>query len=246
MRTLDVEFDKRRESGQYEYGVDVRQGGREHVYTAVNPPKVGRYWGAQIGSVTHALRSSLEHLAWQLVIANGGCPDDKTTFPVMTDKPKSGRLREISGGVSPDAFAIIEAAQPFNGTDDGRRLAAIHSLDIHDKHKELVVTVPSIQSAITHGPAPLPQNSITFTREPMEDGTVVAIIEYLEPQMEPDPNLTLTPYLAFGEDSPYPHEVVTGFIWDLIQFVEDQFVPRFYRCILPTRRSTILSSRFRE
>jgi hypothetical protein len=43
--------------------------------------------------VAHNLRSSLDHLAWQLVEANGGAPSDKpgqqTAFPIRDVLPES-------------------------------------------------------------------------------------------------------------------------------------------------------------
>jgi hypothetical protein len=39
---------------------------------------------------------------------------------------------EVSGGIPPKALDVIEAAQPYNGTDDGRKLDAINDLDIFD------------------------------------------------------------------------------------------------------------------
>ena len=234
MRTLDIEFDNLRQSGEYSYAVEISSGGREHVFKTNNPPTDGRYWGAQIGAVAHALPSSLEHLAWQLVIANGGTPTDRTELPMLDNRPK--RALFVNGSVPSKALTIIEAAQPYNGTDDGRKLAAIHAFDIFDKHRELMVTVATVHQASTHGPAPLPQNSINFSGLPIGNEVAVAIVNYDEPQLERDPNLVITPYLAFGDGTPYPHEVVEGLMWQLITFVHDEFVPRFQEWVLQTQR----------
>src|SRR5260370_29058031 len=37
-----------------------------------------------IGDAAHNLRSSLDHLAWQLVEANGGTPGRQTIYPLST------------------------------------------------------------------------------------------------------------------------------------------------------------------
>lgn len=47
-------------------------------------------------------------------------------------RPRSSRVLEVSGGIPPKALDVIEAAQPYNGTDDGRKLDAINDLDIFD------------------------------------------------------------------------------------------------------------------
>jgi len=114
---------------------------RTHIYKAVQPPEVSVFWGAQIGEVAHSLRSALDHLAWQLVIAAGNSPNNRTQFPICERYPekrvfkclayprKKGRLR-INGEVPLRALALIEAVQPYHGTDDALRIGAINKLDI--------------------------------------------------------------------------------------------------------------------
>ncbi len=246
LHALDVEFDDRRESGQYRYSVEICRGGLDHVYRAVDPPPVGRYWGAQIGAVAHALRSSLEHLAWQLVIANEGSPNNATHFPIYRRRPNNGGTVGVMGGVASAALAIIEVAQPYNGTADGKKLGAIHDLDVFDKHRELVVAAACVELASTHGPAPLPQSSITFTRRSLDKGAIVAIVKYAEPQPEADPNLTFIPYMTFGVGSPFRGEIVSAFMWDLLAFVQNDFVPRFHLWVPPPLRQANLPSLIRS
>src|SRR5437667_1155830 len=69
-----------------------------------------------IGEVVHQLRSSLDHLVWQLVIAND---TEKTTndleFPVLWESSKyPARARRKIKGVSSTAAKRIEALQPYN------------------------------------------------------------------------------------------------------------------------------------
>jgi hypothetical protein len=242
LHALDAEFDKRREAGEYRYSPDIRRGGLHHVYKAMEPPSPGRYWGAQIGAVAHALRSSLENLAWQLVIANGGTPNDATHFPIYKYKPDEGKRLDVIGRVPSEALKIIETAQPYNGTEDGARLGKIHALDIFDKHRELVVTAACVHLATMHGPAPLPENVITFRRRTLTNDNVVAIVKYVEPRSEPYLNLSFEPYLTFGGKGPYRDDIVSGFEWDLFAFIQDDFVPRFHQWVPPDRRPTNLQS----
>jgi hypothetical protein len=107
-----------------------------------------------------------------------------------------------------------------------------------------MITVASVYQASTHGPSPLPQSSIEFTQLPMGDNVVVANVNYADPQFERDLNLIFTPYLAFGAGTPFPHEVITGLIWELINFVQDQFVPRFHKWVPPTPRPANIPSGF--
>jgi hypothetical protein len=81
-----------------------------------------------------------------------------TPLPICTYKQI-----EVAVGSGPGGFA------------EGRRLAAIHTLDIFDKHRELMITVASVYQASTHGPSPLPQSSIEFTQLPMGPNSQVRV-----------------------------------------------------------------------
>jgi hypothetical protein len=246
LHALDVEFDELRDSGRYRCSAEICRGGLHHVYRAIDPPPGGRYWGAQIGAVAHALRSSLEHLAWQLVIANGGSPSSPTHFPVYRRKPGDDETLEISGDIPSGALKIIEAAQPYNGTSDGKKLLAIHDLDVFDKHRQLMITVAVVHMASTHGPTPLPQSQITFTRQPLGRKNVAAVVKYEEPQTEPDSNLNLIPYMVFGKGAPHEAEIVSAFMWQLLAFVEFEILPRFHEWVPPPRRPVSLPTRPRH
>lgn len=107
--------------------------------------------GTIVGDAVHNLRSALDHLMWQLVLANGRTPNSATAFPVVWD-PKVptnpveyerrflGKVR----GASNLAIALIDAMQPYHVVDFGLApktdpLALLHSLDIRDKHQTLHV-----------------------------------------------------------------------------------------------------------
>ena len=71
-----------------------------------------------VGDAAVALRSGLDHLAWQLVLNNGGQPTNNTYFPTLEKGPTPNRLGHrsppyIDGGVSNQALQIIEAVQPY-------------------------------------------------------------------------------------------------------------------------------------
>jgi hypothetical protein len=61
-----------------------------------------------LGDFLHNLRSSLDHLAWQLVLANGGTPKSGpggTQFPILEKRGKTPI--KIAGGVSADVAQLI-------------------------------------------------------------------------------------------------------------------------------------------
>lgn len=94
------------------------------------------------GEVVHELRSSLDHLVWQLVIANGNTPDRDTEFPVFSDDERYRRARKKKiRGMSASAQQRIDELQPFVAGDrfQDHALFVVHELDRQDKHQSLNV-----------------------------------------------------------------------------------------------------------
>lgn len=92
-----------------------------------------------VGEVLYHLRASLDNLAWQLVLANGGTPGKHTEFPVFKDKGafKAG-ARSRTRGMSTTAKATIERLQPFAEWPEHPEhttLWKIHDLNNIDKHR---------------------------------------------------------------------------------------------------------------
>jgi hypothetical protein len=99
-----------------------------------------------IGDIAQNLRSALDHVVWQLVLANGGTPKPGgggTQFPILAEETRHGSLavRTVAGGVSPAALKIIEAAQPYSTAADryGSAPAIVHHISNTDKHREPAV-----------------------------------------------------------------------------------------------------------
>jgi len=104
------------------------------------------------GEVVYHLRSSLDHLAWELVKANGGTPSKKTAFPIYcTDiRANEKELPRYEGkiqGMSISAKAIIERLQPYHGRDTdpcSDPLWILHDLNNADKHQALLLISTAI------------------------------------------------------------------------------------------------------
>lgn len=94
------------------------------------------------GDVVHALRHSLDHLAYRLAVKIASAdppPNDTTTqFPITSSRAKfDGRLAEKVGPkkrMPSGMYAALEGFQPYKG---GNRelLGALHQLDNLDKHR---------------------------------------------------------------------------------------------------------------
>jgi hypothetical protein len=101
------------------------------------------------GEVVHHLRSSLDHLAWLLsseVYRKSN--SNHIEFPILISKPDKNKLagynRKVQGISSKRALGLIHNYQPYhrpNPPDDP--LAIVHNFDRIDKHRELVIVVPS-------------------------------------------------------------------------------------------------------
>jgi hypothetical protein len=105
------------------------------------------------GDIVHNLRSALDHLVWQLVIAEGSEPGKWNSFPIYTDSDaftRDVRCRKKKRGPGPlagidpkgDAWAFIEELQPYNSRKLGmdpthHQLFVLHTLSNTDKHRTL-------------------------------------------------------------------------------------------------------------
>src|ERR1700677_2568750 len=85
-----------------------------------------------IGDAIHTLRTSLDHLAWQLVLAGGGTPNENTAFPIFGGKKRfethgAGKVK----GAAKHVIDLIPGFKPYRGGND--ELWGLHRLDIEDK-----------------------------------------------------------------------------------------------------------------
>lgn len=99
-----------------------------------------------IGDVVHNLRSALDHVTWQLVLANGGEPKSGpkgTQFPIRCDPPDSLSVDAKRGEVSGAALKKIKEAQPSTKRDPDdcsqHPLAVLNHVSNTDKHREAAV-----------------------------------------------------------------------------------------------------------
>jgi hypothetical protein len=113
--------------------------------------KVPLRFAVLAGEIVHHLRSSLDHVAWVLSDESYREGDDGTAiaFPVLSAAPankdaQSSYDRKINGITCTAARRLIEDLQPYKGAnplDDP--LAVVHDLDRIDKHRDLVLVVPT-------------------------------------------------------------------------------------------------------
>jgi hypothetical protein len=142
------------------------------------------------GEVAHQLRSALDHLIWQLVLAHTGqAPQGtKSGFPIFkTEAGFEQRAGSMIAGVSDRAAERIRGAQPYHlGADAESALTwVIHELNNTDKHRLIPVAVEhtsvgSVAMTTDEGVVSeiLPWQE--HVREPLHDGVEIARVQIPE------------------------------------------------------------------
>jgi hypothetical protein len=118
-------------------------------------------WGPIIGDVAHNWRSTLDHIAWQLVKVRGnGRTSTRTQFPIFDEDPfipskpsdprkvKERRQRALDrfngqvSGMRQADVALIKRLQPYNRRKGpkGHPLSILARLSNWDKHNELALS----------------------------------------------------------------------------------------------------------
>jgi hypothetical protein len=102
-----------------------------------------------IGDALHNLRSALDHLACACAIARGETPDH-TQFPILLKETGlEQKLQKDLGKAGPVAIDLVRALSP---TPIGySTLAALHKLDIADKHRLILPVACTMDVTIEVG-----------------------------------------------------------------------------------------------
>ena len=184
------------------------------------------------GDVIHNLRSALDHLAWQLIVANGGKPNQNTAFPIWGSESKFKSSRPgYAKGASKQALDLLYGLQPYKGGNDA--LWRIHQLDIVDKHRLLLTVAMRHESLILDfGPLlessnfpSIPIGINPAAKVPIEVGTVLFSAPLGE---EAHDKVKATMEIALSEPEIPIYEPVAKALHELTSFVGeviDLFAP---------------------
>lgn len=152
---LETSIDHHRETEVRRLENAVREGGPWTV--DVDEPDTLYEYAVAVGEVAYNLRSGLDHLVWQLVLANGTDPDAQTEFPIFREesgyrKTAKRKLR----GLTESQIQSVGLLQPFRDEITiGPHLWMLHSICNIDKHRHLnVVSTHYIASAHIEGKVP--------------------------------------------------------------------------------------------
>jgi hypothetical protein len=229
------------DSKPYTLEVAPVPGGEEynnwHIYASQVDP-IPQEIGLVAGDFLTNLRASLDHLAWELVLANGGVPNEHTAFPIKDRHPRtpgSGQPAKlkIAGGVSAAALAKVEATQPYQTPDGGTphedRLWILERLVGIDKHRHLLLTITGYETValtvrgIIEDPHPVPVQNI-----PLEQGTSLSTIAFgitAPEKVEMQADLSTAIFLRQSE--PGGGQALTVVLRSLLERVRDEVVPTF-------------------
>jgi hypothetical protein len=103
-----------------------------------------------VGDFVHNVRSSLDHLVYQLAILNKASSEgaSKTSFPVCLTHGEftNATRKKVAPFIGPRALTELEKLQPYS-TGNGKRdiLWILSQLDIIDKHRLLIVTKSKVR-----------------------------------------------------------------------------------------------------
>jgi hypothetical protein len=210
----------------------------EAIFRISDVPRVDPMCSAIFGEGIYNLRSALDHLAWQLVLLDGGSPNESTQMPLYdSERDTKGRQRvpNIKPGIGrSDILSAIDQIQPYRR--GGRwvdQLSVVNELSRIDKHRLLitVTTMLNTDSLFWGLPEGVPSPEWWFrVGQPLSDGDPVAKFLFRD-AVAPnafDPNLTVQIVLAEAPlASPYRLQGIAGLLSGLASITAnriDQFL----------------------
>lgn len=171
-----------------------------------------------IGDCLHNMRSALDHIVWQLVLANHQAPGKSNAFPI-TDT--ANRFRDICrkrlNGVSPPAQAIIEGLQPYHHRQNHRNLGPLWTLSElanTDKHRTLNLTAVLADTMDLD----VEVFRITAVGANTADGAVIARMEASRIPKDVHVDAECSTFVAFQDAPAKNRDVVIG-LQEILDFI---------------------------
>ena len=139
LRSLDSKISHYCDGRIDEIRLEAQHLGHRAAFLMGGPSDLPIEWAVTIGEIAYNLRSSLDHLVWQLVMQNGKTPTTSNQFPILLDKAKFNRAASrLLKGVDAHSRRIIEEIQPYQeGSEAGLFLRILRSICNIDKHRHL-------------------------------------------------------------------------------------------------------------
>lgn len=182
------------------------------------------------GDVLQNLRSTLDYLVWELVIANKNVPNEHNAFPVCgcADGFKEAKKKRLRG-VDADAITLIKTLQPYHFGQGNEIESPVFVLDklanIH-KHRTILLAcerhapVDAIRVVDSAG------NFIGLDPLLAMDGRTTA--EFLKSALEMHGKVQMAVFVEFGE-GPVKGAEVISVVSGLYESVALDIIPQFNR-----------------
>lgn len=182
------------------------------------------------GDAISNLRSSLEHLAWQLALTNVSAPSDKTGFPILR-KPNEHVFNKMTRDIPAEACKIIKGLQPYhrgNGAE-ADPLWRLHALWTIEKHRHVTIIARHANLSSTHWltdewpDTGFPEQS---TLSKLDNGDILLKTpvpdrnkEYFEPRFLLD--------IVLSDEGPGKGDRIPDSLWAVYYLLRDRIIPRF-------------------
>ena len=221
--TLRRELDRAEAVNAYRAVEEFNSEERRHIWRLKVDSTVVERLSVVAGDVVHNLRSSLDHLVWQLILKAGRQPTKTAEFPIYLSKSppprecfdKAGR-RKIHD-VPDEAKDIIESVQPYHSAKPSESdLWLLNELDNIDKHRTLIGIFAAARAVHIYGSA-TDIRGMTFTPRRCEDGDeLLSINAGASGQLQEDdkPTFSFVPVLDIPVDRFRP-----WYIWPTLEHI---------------------------
>jgi hypothetical protein len=157
------------------------------------------------GDMLTNLRAALDYVVWQLVLANGQTPTNRTAFPIVKDSAHwASAVGRNLQGVDPAWIREIERLQPFNANNGGHAerdlLAVLDEMNNRNKHRLSSVAFTMLDQLVVRiNFLEREESQITqiVTPGPVEDGAEALRLRsepplHFEVDVDPDTALRVT------------------------------------------------------
>jgi len=123
--------------------------GRHHEWHLTYINEIDSDISILLGDALHNYRSALDHVAWELTTLGKGATGESTFFPLrLHSRKRRERTSTVEVVADSEIVDFIDKLQPFHGAGHNEPLHTLHALNIHDKHRSVLINVRSVDTAI--------------------------------------------------------------------------------------------------
>jgi hypothetical protein len=187
-----------------------------------------------LGDAIQNLRSSLDYLVWELVIAANGSPGDKHMFPICNslDSFKHQITRKRLDGLTAEAVTEIQRLQPYNSGQQAptHLLRILDSLCNINKHWRILLIALAAHYSRTEIIGATVGHSVQTTLDPRYHGAEIAVGPAFSPvgTEEAEMKGNVSYFVTFNEGAVKGVEMATC-VNQLWHFVDNTVLPKFER-----------------